>query len=320
MAGTRHVRVELLDVICHNTEDAGWVGSHDEFYIAGTVTGGTTSRPVLTQKISIDDGQTRSFGPLTVFEADVPDDLPVRISLAAYDEDSQKEWNRWAEVIDKAQEGLDDHIHQQGAVKDPGSGKEVEYFNLVVDAMQKIGSLDKDDRLGSVFKAVPVASLSDSDYRTWKFSHDDPTGYSSWNYEVHYRVTATGGFRTQWPDRSLLREQSSPYVYVIFGNAKFHVPDPAVLPMYGTWGDVQVVPDGTAEAIPTTPQTSLRLFRESSEPEVYVVWNGQKRHIPNDALLQKYGGWDKVIVLHPGALDDIPTGDVMDFHPRDLYF
>lgn len=320
MANPRHVKVELLDVVCHNTEDSGWVGSNDEFYIAGVVTGGTVARPVLTKSISIDDGQTHWFGPLTIFEADVADDLPVRISLAAYDEDSKKDWDKWDRVINTAQGELDKQIREQGTTSDPTSNREADLVKLVVDALQYIGSLDKDDRLGSIYKVVPIAGLSDSDYRTWKFSDDDGIGYSSWDYEVHYRVTATGGFRTQWPDRTLLRDQSSTSVHVIFANARFSVPDDTTLTMYGTWNDVQVVPDGTTAAIPTMPQSSLRLFRETSSPDVYVIWNDTKRRIANDAVLQKYGGWDKVIAVHAGALKDIPTGPDMKYHPRDARF
>lgn len=51
------VRIELLDVYCHNTED---VTGADTFYLVGGVSDGRQSQPVLTNRVWINDGQTRS--------------------------------------------------------------------------------------------------------------------------------------------------------------------------------------------------------------------------------------------------------------------
>jgi hypothetical protein len=107
---------------------------------------------------------------------------------------------------------------------------------------------------------------------------------------------------------SLLREQSSAYVYVIFGGAKFHVPSPTVLhDLYGGWANVKVVPDGSLASVPTIPRDGT-VLRERSAAHVYVIEAGTKRHITTPTVLQRYGGWSVVRVVPDGALHAIPDG------------
>ena len=69
------VVVQTVEAVCRKSEDTGWLGSHDELYIAGAVTGGTTTTPVLTDPLSIDDGQTLPL-PVSCLQPTYQMDLP----------------------------------------------------------------------------------------------------------------------------------------------------------------------------------------------------------------------------------------------------
>src|SRR5262245_51470399 len=98
------VRVVLDDVICWDTED---VAGGDEFYLTGAVSDGQQNAGVLTVPLSIKGekkhGRTMRFGigGGTVFDADVPDDRILKVALAAYDEDSNKDWTKQGENVTK---------------------------------------------------------------------------------------------------------------------------------------------------------------------------------------------------------------------------
>lgn len=109
------------------------------------------------------------------------------------------------------------------------------------------------------------------------------------------------------PDGSVVRETSAAPVFVLFGGAKFWIPNPTVLERYGGWGAVKVVPDGALAALPKVPRDGT-VLREMSAAPVYVMVGGQKRWIPNPTILQKYGGWAAVRVVPDGALAGFPQG------------
>lgn len=53
---------------------------------------------------------------------------------------------------------------------------------------------------------------------------------------------------------ALMREQSNPKVYFVYGGAKFWIQDPTALFALGfDWSKVQVVADGTLAALPEKP-------------------------------------------------------------------
>ena len=109
------------------------------------------------------------------------------------------------------------------------------------------------------------------------------------------------------PDGSLVREANGPAVYVIFGGAKFWVPNPTVLQNYGGWAAVSIVADGTLAALAAIPRDGT-VLKELSGAPVYVIRSGQKCWIPNPTVLQKYGGWSAVRSVPDGGLASIPNG------------
>jgi hypothetical protein len=109
-------------------------------------------------------------------------------------------------------------------------------------------------------------------------------------------------------DGRVYRESSDPRVYVIYGGAKIHIPDPATLfRLFGGWGVVQVVPDGTLAVVPTVPRNNT-VLKEWDDAYIWTIDNGQKRHITAPHLIPNFGGWEAVKVVPDGAMNAFPTG------------
>ncbi|GGW96135.1 hypothetical protein GCM10010297_17510 [Streptomyces malachitofuscus] len=136
---------------------------------------------------------------------------------------------------------------------------------------------------------------------------DDPSLRG--HYVFYVQVDKLGG-ANEFPDGSVVREESKPEVYVIFGGAKFWVPDPATLfRLYGGWASVRVVPDGTpaAAGITDTPVNGT-LLKEEHAPAVWRMENRTRRWVVSPTVLARYGGWAAVRTVPDNALAPIPTG------------
>src|SRR3954466_7459239 len=118
---------------------------------------------------------------------------------------------------------------------------------------------------------------------------DDP--YLRGVYSMFVQIEKISDADSTWPDGSVVRETSDAAVYVIFGNAKFHVPDPEPLPrLYGSWAAVRVVPDGALTAIDGVADDGT-LLREEHSPYVWRMESGHKRHVTSTSVLARFGGW-----------------------------
>jgi hypothetical protein len=110
-------------------------------------------------------------------------------------------------------------------------------------------------------------------------------------------------------NRTLIRERSSPGVYVTFGGKPFGIPSPEVLTSLGfDWAMVRQIPDGSLASLPLIPRGGT-LLREQNDPTVYVVEGGQLRHVPSVEVFGARGFvWEDVGVVPDGALADLPKG------------
>ncbi len=105
-------------------------------------------------------------------------------------------------------------------------------------------------------------------------------------------------------DGTLLREQSGA-IWVVFGGARFHVPDPGTLfrlfaatPVWNLW-------DGALDHIPGVPRDGTLLREESGA--IYLIAGGAKLAIPDPATVGRLFGNQPVRPLWDGALDSIPN-------------
>ena len=99
-------------------------------------------------------------------------------------------------------------------------------------------------------------------------------------------------------DGTMLREENGA-VWVIFGQAKFQVPDPATLGRL--YANVPVFPvwTGALDAIPSVPMDGTLLHEENSG-KVWIIYGGAKFRVT-------YGGPPPSHPLWDGAVDPIPT-------------
>jgi hypothetical protein len=183
---TVRVRVELLDVQCGNTED---VTGPDEFYLVGAFEQGGKAKSVLTRPFDINDGQTQTFpaSEKVVFDGDVPLKQSISGGLIAYDEDYAKDWAKQKEMAKKITDGV-------SAGASSADNKNVRTAGTVLkiayEIWNVIASLDQDDELGRTEINVAAAGPAEETI-AWKFERKDPTGFSSWEYTVRYRITRT---------------------------------------------------------------------------------------------------------------------------------
>jgi hypothetical protein len=133
--------------------------------------------------------------------------------------------------------------------------------------------------------------------------------YLRGDYNIYVELDKLGA-SPRFPDASVVRETSAPEVYVIFGGAKFWVPDPTILAQwYGGWAAVRVVSDGTLkdEGIGDTPVDNT-LLKEITAPTVWRIENGEKRWVVSPTVLARYGGWSAVRTVPDGTTTRFPQG------------
>lgn len=103
----------------------------------------------------------------------------------------------------------------------------------------------------------------------------------------------------------LLRNPNDGAIYVIYGGAKFHVPDPTTLTRLFAGVPVRDAQAGELEHIGKVPGDGT-LLQEETTGKVFVIYSGAKFHVPNwDTLTRLFPGF----FLRPlwgGAIDHIP--------------
>jgi hypothetical protein len=94
-------------------------------------------------------------------------------------------------------------------------------------------------------------------------------------------------------DWCLFRAVPSNKVYVLFGGAKFHVPDDSILASLYPDRPVWEVADSYADYLPNVPSNGT-LLHDSSDGKVFVIVGGGKFHIPDETTLR-----DLYCPMHP---------------------
>jgi hypothetical protein len=115
---------------------------------------------------------------------------------------------------------------------------------------------------------------------------------------------------TEIPDGSVIAQAPDPGVYVIWGRAKFWIPNPAVLQAYyGGWPSVRVLAPGTLEKndIGDAPVDGT-ILREVTAPAVWRMQAGMKCWIVSPTVLAHYGGWPAVRLVPDQAMVRFPQG------------
>jgi hypothetical protein len=114
-------------------------------------------------------------------------------------------------------------------------------------------------------------------------------------------------------DFSLVREWNRPEVYVVFGGAKFRIPDPPTLFSLGyDWSMVRVIPEGGASKLLTIP-IDRTLIQEQHDSKVFHVENQALRLVKTPAVMEaRCLPWRHVRVVPDGSLSALPKGPDLD--------
>jgi hypothetical protein len=106
-------------------------------------------------------------------------------------------------------------------------------------------------------------------------------------------------------DGTLVREMNHPEVFVVFGGAKFWIPDPPTLQSLFPFAQVRVIPEGGTAQIRTIPIDGT-LLRGQHDEKVLLVENGQLRWVTTQAAMDSNClAWRHVRVVP----DNVPTGE-----------
>lgn len=126
------------------------------------------------------------------------------------------------------------------------------------------------------------------------------------------------------PNKSVIRIKNKPTVYVIEDGVKMPIQSPTVLASNGlSFDDVEEVDqeeaDTYADAEPLNYADGT-MVREADRPEVYVIANGQKKHILDPIAFADLGyNWSNVLIVAPKSLGIFSTAAPMNsnsIHPE----
>jgi hypothetical protein len=110
-------------------------------------------------------------------------------------------------------------------------------------------------------------------------------------------------------DGTVVREANRPEVYVVYGGAKFWIPDPPTLFALGfDWSHVGVIPPGGTAKLRTMPIDGT-LLKEQHDPKIYVVESGQLRWVTSPAAMDgRCLPWRHVRIVPDTSLAALPHG------------
>jgi hypothetical protein len=109
------------------------------------------------------------------------------------------------------------------------------------------------------------------------------------------------------PNRSLIRVKNKPTVYMIEDGVKQPIPSEEVLSSQGlTFDDVEIVEQDEADTYADGDAVNYAdgtIVQEEGKPEVYVIENGEKKHIQDPKAFADLGyNWNSIIKVRPGIL------------------
>jgi len=119
------------------------------------------------------------------------------------------------------------------------------------------------------------------------------------------------------PNKSVIKVKDKPTVYVVEDGVKQPIQSPAVLASNGlSFDDVEEVDqeeaDTYADAEPLNYADGT-MVREADRSEVYVIANGQKKHILDPIAFSDLGyNWNNVLVVAPKSLGIFSNADPMN--------
>ncbi|MFF0297274.1 hypothetical protein ACFYST_28555 [Kitasatospora sp. NPDC004614] len=172
-----NLKITLNRVKCINTENQSGA---DDFYVVGATVAGGKTQPALVSPMQIKDGQELPFSAdqRVVFNGPVTDTDTLHLGLAAYNQDSKRDWQQRGDAAARITAAA-------GALPVPTGELLVSTAGTAANAV--LGGLDPDDKLGQLALDVPIKDLKPGTDKKWTCS-SKPGAVNSWQYEVYYTV------------------------------------------------------------------------------------------------------------------------------------
>jgi hypothetical protein len=176
--------VDFGKLTCKDTES---VHSSDRFAMSGALVGDAGSAGVYLPSFRINDGEQRNIDQSYHFSSAAP---RFAMSLMAWDLDENDSWKDNQDIVNGAIDGI---AIAASIAFSLGAGKVVkEIGQAVIAVVNKFNEWDHDDKLLDFNEWIdlPPGNYNVREYmwKTISFSHNDGTGYSSWNYTLEIRI------------------------------------------------------------------------------------------------------------------------------------
>lgn len=116
-----------------------------------------------------------------------------------------------------------------------------------------------------------------------------------------------------YPEGTLLVNRDNPTgIEVLEGGRRRPIPSPEVFDTQYNYKDLVFVSNAEWNSYPQGSAVYFRdgvILRASGRNEVYIMSNGQKRHITSPQIFETLGyNWNNIIGVSPEGLDNVPTG------------
>ncbi len=203
----------------------------------------------------------------------------------------------------------------------PNSDEKIEWISHVAQGVDGIlVELDLDaDSLGNSDTVTLSFTKADwsKDFNIIDLYHDKiTTATVEGDYGVILQVWRK-------PNKSLIRIKGKPTVYVVEDGVKKPIPSESVLYSNGlVFDDVEIVEQDEADTYADGEAKCYAdgtIVQEEGRPEVYVIANGEKKHIESKEAFEELGyNWNNIVKVKPGVLGLYRSGTAMksgSIHP-----
>jgi hypothetical protein len=146
-----------------------------------------------------------------------------------------------------------------------------------------------------------------------KFPIPNPEAFNNWGFRwKDVKIdNATVDALPTGPFLNRLAKGSSPQVYLMDRGRKNPIPNPDIFVNWGfRWQDIVTLSDAFINSRPTGP--TLKRIAKGSSPQVYLMDQGQKKPIPDQATFTRWGfRWQDLVVVSDSFLSYYPLGKTL---------
>ena len=110
-----------------------------------------------------------------------------------------------------------------------------------------------------------------------------------------------------------IKTVDSPAIYLVIDGYRRGIPNPSTYNnLFRDWNNILISFDITSIPVAPSISSGALLVKSSDSNKVFLLSDGQKRHISSPKIMDKYNfNWDRVNIVAPIFLSSIPTGAII---------